>query len=209
MYKQRKLIYCDIIKEQSKQTYVNLKQGQRNNKLTPHGWQCHTGTTTHKWWCQQPNGQRQCSLQNSGFVDAYCMKQKTGLVHWWSEWWMRLVPMALPFSTDASRAPIMLNRSLQLSNGSDGHILTMPSLKDSRGSRVARHANTDKLIELARTHRLWHTWLSLKDEGRVHGLTLTTIDETRHDTHFHTIHQSKPTLSLSFNPHSTRPGLRL
>ena len=30
---------------------------------------------------------------------------------------------------------IMLSRSLQLSNGSDGHILMMPSLKDSRSSR--------------------------------------------------------------------------
>ena len=29
----------------------------------------------------------------------------------------------------------MLSRSLVLSNGSDGHILMMPSLKDSRGSR--------------------------------------------------------------------------
>ena len=45
---------------------------------------------------------------------------------------MRLVPMPLPFSTDASRAQTMPNKSLQLSNGSDGHILMMPSLKDSK-----------------------------------------------------------------------------
>ena len=56
-------------------------------------------------------------------------------MHSRSECWMRLVPMAPPFSTDASRAQTTLSRSLQPSNGSDGHILMMPSLKDSRGSR--------------------------------------------------------------------------
>ena len=41
--------------------------------------------------------------------------------------------------------------------------------------------------------------LSLKDERRVDGLTLMTVDETCHHTHFHTIHQSKPTLFLSLS----------
>ena len=63
---------------------------------------------------------------------AHCTQQKTGLVHSRSKCWMRLVPMALPFSTDASRAQTMHSRSLQLSNGSDGHILMMPCLKDSK-----------------------------------------------------------------------------
>ena len=63
---------------------------------------------------------------------VHCTQQKTGHVHSRSECWMRLVPMAPPFSTDASRAQTMLSKSLQLSNGSDGHILMMPCPKDSR-----------------------------------------------------------------------------
>ena len=51
-------------------------------------------------------------------------------------------------------------------------------------------------------------WLFLKDEGCVDGLTLTTVDETPHSTHFNTIHHSKPTLSFSLNPHSSFPDLR-
>ena len=43
---------------------------------------------------------------------------------------------------------------------------------------------------------------SLKDEGRVDGLTLTTVDETPHHTHFHTIHQSKPALFSTLTQHS-------
>ena len=69
--------------------------------------------------------------------DVHCTQQKTGLVHSRSECWMRLVPMPLPFSTDAFQTQTMLSRSLQLSNGSDGHLLMMPSLKDSKGSRVS------------------------------------------------------------------------
>ena len=42
---------------------------------------------------------------------VHCTQQKTGLVHSRSECWMRPVPMALPFSTDASRAQTMLTRS--------------------------------------------------------------------------------------------------
>lgn len=34
----------------------------------------------------------------------------------------------------------------------------------------------------------WYMWLTLKDEGWVDGLILTTVDETPHHTHFHTIH---------------------
>ena len=48
--------------------------------------------------------------------------------------------------------------------------------------------------------------LSLKDEGPVHGLTLTSVDETPHDTHFYTIHQSNHPLSL-FQPSLSTPWL--
>ena len=41
---------------------------------------------------------------------------------------MRLVPMPLPSSTNALQAQTMPTKSWWLSNGSDGHILTMPSL---------------------------------------------------------------------------------
>ena len=61
--------------------------------------------------------------------------------------------------------------------------------------KTCQHQQTDRARK--NTLAVIHTRLSLKDEGRVHGLTLTTVDETRHDTHFHTIHQSKPTLFLS------------
>ena len=62
----------------------------------------------------------------------HCTQQKTGLVHSRSECWMRLVPMPLLFSTNASHAQTILSRSLHLSDGSDGHTLMMPSLKDSK-----------------------------------------------------------------------------
>ena len=45
--------------------------------------------------------------------------------------------------------------------------------------------------------KIIETWLSLKGEWWVDGLILTTVDETRYHTHFHTIYQSKPTLFLS------------
>ena len=45
---------------------------------------------------------------------------------------MRLMPMALPSSTDAFQTQTMLTKSVVLSKGSDGHVLTMPSLKDSK-----------------------------------------------------------------------------
>ena len=58
------------------------------------------------------------------------------------------------------------------------------------------HASTNKLVILVTAHQLWYTKLFLMSEGRVDGLILTTADETRHHTHFHTIHQSS-TLSSS------------
>ena len=61
---------------------------------------------------------------------VHCVIYKTGLVHSRSECWLRLVPMPLPSFTNASRAQIMPSKSLVLSNGSDGDILMMPSLKD-------------------------------------------------------------------------------
>ena len=63
---------------------------------------------------------------------------------------------------------------------------------------VAGHNNTIKLPNARKnTPAVTHTWLSLKDKGWVDGLTSTTADETPHDTHFHTIHQSKPIIFLS------------
>ena len=69
---------------------------------------------------------------------------------------------------------------------------TMPPF----GKTCQRH-QTDRACK--NTPATIHTWLPLKDEGWVHGLTLTTVDETRHHTHFHTTHQSKPTLFLSLS----------
>ena len=60
---------------------------------------------------------------------------------------------------------------------------------------TCHHHQTDRAHN--NTLAMIHTWLSLKDEGWVDGLTLTTVDETPHHTHFHTIHQSKPTIFLS------------
>ena len=42
------------------------------------------------------------------------------------------MPVALPSSTDEFQTQTMLSKSLQLSKGSDGHILMIPSLKDSK-----------------------------------------------------------------------------
>ena len=52
------------------------------------------------------------------------------------------------------------------------------------------------------------TWLSLMDKGWVHGLTLTTVDKTPHHTPTPSTNQNPPSFSLSFHPHSARPGLR-
>ena len=54
------------------------------------------------------------------------------------------------------------------------------------------HSNGEKESE-----QLLRLIQSLKGEGRVDEVTLTTVDETLHDTHFHTIHQSKHTTFLS------------
>ena len=73
---------------------------------------------------------------------------------------------------------------------------------------LAGHANTKKLMEMARTHRLWYTCDCSSHEGWVHGLTLTSVDD--HPmilTSTPSINQTHP-LSLSFNPHSPRPGMR-
>ena len=54
--------------------------------------------------------------------------------------WMRLVPMALPFSTtNAFSTQTTLTKSLVLSNSSYGHILIMPSLKDSKSMSLFSH----------------------------------------------------------------------
>ena len=75
---------------------------------------------------------------------------------------------------------------------------------------LAKHANTIKLIELARIHRLWYTcdcpsrtrdgcmgchWQLLMK----HPITLTSTPSTN---------KNPPSLHLSFNPHSTHPALR-
>ena len=63
---------------------------------------------------------------------VHSIQQKTGLVHSRSECWMRLVPMALPSSTNASHPQTMLTKSLWFSSDSDGHSLMMPALMNSR-----------------------------------------------------------------------------
>ena len=63
---------------------------------------------------------------------VHCAKQKTGLVHSRSKCWTRLVPMVLPSSTNTFQTQTMLSRSLVLSKGSDGHVLMMSCLKDSK-----------------------------------------------------------------------------
>ena len=45
---------------------------------------------------------------------------------------MRLVPMELLSSTDTFQIQTMLTKSSRLSNSFNGHILMMPSLKDSK-----------------------------------------------------------------------------
>ena len=72
---------------------------------------------------------------------ALC-ETETGLVDSRSECWMRLVPMALPSSTDAFQTQTMFSKSLVLSNGSDRHILMMPSLNDSRGMSLFSQQQT-------------------------------------------------------------------
>ena len=42
------------------------------------------------------------------------------------------MPMALPSSTNTFQTQTMLSRSLVLSKGSDGHVLMMSCLKDSK-----------------------------------------------------------------------------
>ena len=95
-------------------------------------------------------------------MDVHCTQQKTGLVHSRSECWMRLVPMPLPSSTNAFQTQTMLSRLLVLSNGSDGHTLTMPSLKDSRGSRdSSQEQATSSILVMTglrhnqRHHNMW------------------------------------------------------
>ena len=55
-------------------------------------------------------------------------------------------------------------------------------------------------LDSLQEYRIWYTWHSLNHSWWVVVQTLTTVDETRHDTHPHTIPQSNPTL---FFPLST------
>ena len=57
------------------------------------------------------------------------------------------------------------------------------------------------------TPALIHTWLLLNHEERVDGLTSTTVDETPHHTHLHTIQPSKPSLFLFLSPSFSTPWL--
>ena len=52
---------------------------------------------------------------------------------------------------------------------------------------------------------LIHTWLSLNHSGRVHRQTLTTVEETCHDTHLHTIQLSNPSLFFPPSTHTKHP----
>ena len=130
---------------------------------------------------------------------VHSIQQKTGPVHSRSECWMRLVSMALPSSTNASHPQTMPSKSLRLSSDSDGHSLVMPPLMDSRSMN-------DSSQELV--HILINTRLFLTYEGRVHGLTLTSVDDHPMTlTSASSVNQTLP-LSFSFNPHSARPGMR-
>ena len=64
--------------------------------------------------------------------------------------------------------------------------------------RTCQHHQTDRAHK--NTPAMIHARLSLKNEGWVDGLALTTVDETPHHIHFHTIQPSTNTFLSLFKP---------
>ena len=72
----------------------------------------------------------------------------------------------------------MLSRSLQLSNGSDGHILMMPSFKDSRSSRVSSQQEAASFLVVMTGWR--HNQHHHRDTQMDCSTTCTSCSSTHH-----------------------------
>ena len=70
---------------------------------------------------------------------------------------------------------------------------------------LTAHINTMKMVELARTHRLWYMRLFFKTRGTGGWADVDKCWWPPHDTHFHTIHQSNPPSFTLFQPSLNTP----